>query len=105
MTPLQFEQLHEAEWLELEGLLKQLKGSHKKRGGLQGGRLAQLYRRTCEQLAMARARAYPAYQLDRLQQLTADAHQVIYQEHELGLIRLIKLFGTDFPCAVRAHKV
>ena len=104
MTPLQFEQQHEADWLELEGLLKQLKGSRKKRRDLQGSRLAQLYRRACEQLAMARERAYPVYQIDRLQQLTADAHQVIYQQNELGLRRLFNLFAVDFPCAVRAHK-
>lgn len=104
MTPLQFEQLHEADWLELEDCIKQLKGSRKKRRDLQGARLAQLYRRACEQLAMARERAYPAYQIDRLQKMTSDAHQAIYQQHELGLNRLAKLFTEDFPCAVRAHK-
>ncbi|MES1192488.1 MAG: stage II sporulation protein M [Steroidobacter sp.] len=103
MTPLQFEQQHEAEWLELEELLKQLRGSRKRRAALPGQRFAQLYRRACEQLAMARARSYPVYQIDRLQQLTADAHQVIYQQRELGLQRLIQLFSVDFPCAVRAH--
>ncbi|MBW8721787.1 MAG: stage II sporulation protein M [Polaromonas sp.] len=105
MTPLQFEQLHEAEWSELASLLKQLKGSKKNRASIDGHRLAQLYRRTCEQLAMARERAYPVYQIDHLQQLTADAHQIIYQQHELGLQRLIKLFAVDFPAAVRAHSV
>ena len=105
MTPLQFEQLHEPEWTELEALLKQLKGSRKNRNSLDGHRLAQLYRRACEQLAMARERAYPVYQIDRLQQLTADAHQVIYRQHEVGLERLGKLFMIDFPCTVRAHAV
>ncbi len=103
MTPLQFEQLHEAEWLELEELLNRLRGSRSKRASLPGNRLSQLYRRACEQLAMAHERAYPAYQIDRLQQLTANAHQVIYQQHELGVQRLIQLFTVDFPCAVRAH--
>ena len=103
MTPLQFEQLHEAEWLELEAMLKQLRGARSKRKALDGNRLTQLYRRACEQLAMARARAFPVYQIDRLQQLTANAHQAIYQQHELGLQRFIKLFSVDFPCAVRAH--
>lgn len=103
MTPLQFEQLHESEWLELEQLLRQLRGSRKGRATLAGDRLARLYRRSCEQLAMAQARSYPAYQIDRLQQLAADAHQVIYQQHELGLQRLIRLFTLEFPDAVRAH--
>jgi len=105
MTPLQFEQLHEAEWQELEDLLKQLKGSGKNRKLLNGHRLAQLYRLACEQLAMARERAYPVYQLDRLQQLTSDAHQAIYQQHDVGLHRFVRLFAVDFPCAVRSHAV
>jgi len=105
MTPLQFEQQHEAEWLELEELLKQLKSSRKKRNALDGHRFAQLYRRACEQLAMARERAYPVYQIDRLQHLTADAHQAIYQQHDVGLHKLVSMFAVDFPCAVRAHAV
>lgn len=104
MTPLQFEQTHETAWQELEQLLKQLHGSKKIRAALAGDRLAYLYRRACEQLAMAQARSYPAYMIERLQQLTADAHQVIYQQHELGVQKLIQLF-SDFPRAVRAHSV
>lgn len=104
MTPLQFEQLHEAEWSELEQLLIQLRrGTARQRAAIQGARLTQLYRHVCEQLALAQARAYPTYQIDRLQQLTADAHQAIYRRHELGWQRLIKLVARDFPQAVRAH--
>ena len=65
--------------------------------------VAALYRRACEQLALARARAYPAYLTDRLEQLTADAHQLIYQHAEVGLGRLQRMVARDFPRAVRAH--
>ena len=52
---------------------------------------------------MARARAYPAYLTDRLEQLTADAHQLIYQHAELGWSRLKRMVAYDFPRAVRAQ--
>jgi uncharacterized membrane protein SpoIIM required for sporulation len=105
MTPLQFETQHQAEWLELEGMLARLLGRRKARGGerISGVRLAMLYRRCCEQLALARSRAYPAYLLDRLERLTADAHQVIYQRRDFGLRRLQRMIAVDFPRAVRAQ--
>ena len=88
MTPLQFEQSHQHEWQELQTLLAQLHKSIRARSGdgkpIAGERVAALYRRACEQLALARARAYPAYLVDRLEQLTADAHQLIYQQVEFG---------------------
>jgi uncharacterized membrane protein SpoIIM required for sporulation len=106
MTPLQFEQLYAAEWNELETDLRLvLEGRLANRGGepVRGERVAALYRRACEHLALARARNYPRYLLDRLDRLTSDAHQVIYQRRELGWSRLRRLFAADFPRAVRAH--
>jgi len=107
MTPLQFEQSHQQEWNELQSLLAQLHKSVRARAAdgqpIAGERVAALYRRACEQLALARARAYPAYLTDRLEQLTADAHQLIYQHAELGWSRLKRLVAYDFPRAVRAQ--
>jgi len=107
MTPLQFEQSHQQEWDELQKLLAQLHKSIRGRAAdgkpIAGERVAALYRRVCEQLALARARAYPTYLTDRLEQLTADAHQVIYQHAELGWSRLKRMVAYDFPHAVRAH--
>jgi len=108
MTPLQFEQRYQPEWDELQELLTRL---HKPlrwwktapARAVDGERIAALYRRACEQLALARTRAYPAYLTERLEQLTADAHQLIYQQAELGLDRLKRLVACDFPRAVRAH--
>ncbi|HKE94207.1 MAG TPA: stage II sporulation protein M, partial [Povalibacter sp.] len=59
--------------------------------------------RVCEHLALARARAYPAHLTDRLDQLTSDAHQVIYQRREFGLSRLKGLIARDIPRTVRAN--
>jgi len=107
MTPLQFEALYQAEWDELETLLDRVLGrpGAGKRSALPedvpGARVAALYRRACEQLALARARSYPTYLVDRLERLTADGHQVIYRTHEFGLARLKKVLAVEFPRAVR----
>jgi uncharacterized membrane protein SpoIIM required for sporulation len=108
MTPLQFESTYQREWEELERSLDAIgKRGPKIKGGPKelpsGERIAELYRRACEHLALARARAYPAHLTERLDQLTADAHQAIYQRREFGLGRLRRLFAIDFPRAVRAH--
>jgi uncharacterized membrane protein SpoIIM required for sporulation len=107
MTPLHFEALYQGEWQKLEAALQILLGERKatrdQKKTLRGEEIAALYRRACEHLALARARSYPAYLLDRLERLTADAHQVIYQRRELGIGHLRRIFATDFPRAVRAH--
>jgi uncharacterized membrane protein SpoIIM required for sporulation len=108
MTPLQFEQLYQDVWTELESQLDEvLRGRSKRKDAkpVNGERLAELYRRACEHLALARARAYPAYIQDRLDRLTAEAHQVIYQHRGLGFARITRFFAADFPRAVRAHAV
>ena len=113
MTPLQFENQYQSEWDELERSLdaigkrgpkikERLKGGGPKEAP-SGERIAELYRRACEHLALARARAYPAHVTERLDQLTHDAHQAIYQRREFGMGRLRRLFAVDFPRAVRAH--
>jgi uncharacterized membrane protein SpoIIM required for sporulation len=103
MTPLSFEALYQDEWQELEALLDQVLKRAKPAGeAVRGERIAALYRRACEHLALARARAYPAYLLDRLERLTADAHQVIYQRRELGAASFWRFATYEFPTAVRA---
>jgi uncharacterized membrane protein SpoIIM required for sporulation len=104
MTPLEFEARYQADWDELEQLLKNLRMRFgRRRAPAPGDRFASLYRRACEQLAMARARAYPAHIIDRLNQLTSDAHQVIYRERGFGFSRLLKVINEDFPNAGRAQ--
>jgi uncharacterized membrane protein SpoIIM required for sporulation len=105
MTPHHFEQLYQAEWDELRALLARIRNEKtgKNAEPVHGERVAALYRRACEHLALARARAYPAYIIDRLEQITADAHQAIYQQSELGLAGLKRLAVIEFPRAVRAQ--
>src|SRR4051812_22472379 len=105
MTPLQFEALYREQWAELETLLDSLLGRTPAaaREEVPGVRVAALYRRACEQLALARARSYPAYLIDRLERLTAEGHQAIYRQHDFGVARVTAMLAFDFPCAVRAH--
>jgi uncharacterized membrane protein SpoIIM required for sporulation len=107
MTPLRFEQMYQDEWTELETLLDRVVGRRIEKPALRatvsGARLASLYRRACEQLALAQARSYPAYIVDRLERITANAHQLIYHRREFGLAGVRGLVTVDFPSAVRTH--
>jgi uncharacterized membrane protein SpoIIM required for sporulation len=107
MTPLQFEALYQADWAELETLLDRVLGRPGKRSAthddVSGARVATLYRRACGQLALARARSYPAYLVDRLDRLTVDGHQAIYSQREFGIARLKHALAVGFPRAVRAQ--
>jgi uncharacterized membrane protein SpoIIM required for sporulation len=109
VTPLQFEKTYEDEWAELEAALGQLRRQRRtsetlRHSSLSGARIAALYRRACEQLALARARCYPAYIVERLEHMTSDAHQLIYHRPEYGIARLRRIITTEFPSAVRRHR-
>jgi uncharacterized membrane protein SpoIIM required for sporulation len=106
MTPLRFEELYQAEWAELDRFLDKQAGriTIGDQAPVSAARAAALYRRACEHLALARARSYPAYIVTRLERLTAEAHQRIYQQREFGAARLRQMAAVDFPRTVRAHK-
>ena len=108
MTPLRFEEMYQAEWAELETLVDRVLKRRTPGGAgpnapapVSGERVAALYRRACEHLALARARSYPTYIVDRLERLTAEAHQVIYHRREFAFSRVVRLATVDFPRAVR----
>jgi uncharacterized membrane protein SpoIIM required for sporulation len=108
MTPLQFEAQYAADWQALEGQVRQCLESGKRRAkdqaAIQGEQFTALYRRCCEQLALARERAYPAYLVERLEQVTADAHQLIYQHRGFRIAGLTDLLLKTFPRSVRLHR-
>jgi uncharacterized membrane protein SpoIIM required for sporulation len=109
MTPLQFESQYAERWDELETVLDRLDGAKDKkaRGARQridAARVAALYRSACEQLALARSREYPAYLVDRLEQLTQRAHQRVYHRSVPATGRLSRLLLVGIPQAVRAHR-
>lgn len=106
MTPLRFEELHAAEWTELDTMLEQVRQPRRGRVSVMHvsqaspERIAAVYRKTCEHLALARERAYPAYLVARLERLTGEAHQLIYQQRPVGLDALRHLLVAGFPAAV-----
>jgi len=102
VTPLQFEQLYDKDWVELELCLERHAAAPSARS-ISGARFTALYRQTCGHLAIARSRAYPAHLVDRLEHLTAQCHQLIYQQREFGIGWLARIIAHDFPVAVRAH--
>ena len=105
MNPLQFEARHRTEWEELRSLLEGLRarGAQREAAAASGARIALLYRRCCEHLALATTRGYPSHIVDTLQQLSAEAHQLIYQRRDFSVAGLARLLRVDIPRAVRAH--
>ena len=119
MTPLQFESRQHARWDELEQALAAIETGRKPKtkaakedkaakraataAAIDPAHFAALYRAACEDLALARSRAYPVHLTTRLEDLTARAHQLIYRRSDYGLARLKRLALIDFPQAVRAH--
>lgn len=114
LTPRQFEARYEPCWVELERGLAGLDAGRRPRKPKAGeyptdsaplpgaARVARLYRQCCEHLALARERGYPPHLVDRLEALTARAHQRIYRRHDFGLGALRDLVLYDAPAAVRA---
>lgn len=107
MTPLHFEQMYEGDWAELDAAVNRVLGrapaDGAPNGPVSGARVVALYRRTCEHLALARARSYPTHLIDRLERLTGDAHQAIYRDRAVSLGRVREVLQSTFPRAVRAH--
>jgi uncharacterized membrane protein SpoIIM required for sporulation len=127
MTSLQFESRQSARWDELEQALAAIEANRKSKkdkqdkradptgskdearrsaaaaAAIDPARFAALYRAACEDLALARSRAYPVHLTARLEDLTARAHQLIYRQTDYGLARLKRLMLIDFPQSVRAH--
>ncbi|MFZ2990859.1 stage II sporulation protein M [Ideonella sp.] len=131
MTPAQFDRQHQAVWDELTGLLDALEQGKRllPRGwrpwrrrpaaapaptgtasaqplpASDPARLAALYRRSCEHLALARSRNYPVSRVAALEALTGRAHQAIYRHHGNPLRGVGWLLRRQVPASVRQHRV
>lgn len=100
MSPLQFEQRHAAEWAALEAALDALENRNK---GADAAAAARGYRRVCEQLAVARSRAYPLHLAERLDTLAQRAHRLLYRERPAFGEGLRRLLLVSFPRTLRAE--
>jgi uncharacterized membrane protein SpoIIM required for sporulation len=98
VTALEFETLYESRWAELEASLRRTPRE------LDPERFLELYRMCCEHLSLATARGFPAYVIERLANITAAAHQIVYRQSGFGLARLSQALLVRFPAMVRAHR-
>jgi uncharacterized membrane protein SpoIIM required for sporulation len=98
VTPLEFETSNASRWREFEALLG------KTDRDLDPENFLRLYRGCCEHLALAQARGFPAHVIERLAIMTAQGHQIVYRQRDLGLRRVGALLLQRFPAAVRAHR-
>ena len=98
MTPLEFESRYESRWAELEASLRLAPRE------LDPERFLELYRMCCEHLSLAQARGFPAYVIERLANITARAHQIVYRQSGFGFTRLSRTLMVRFPAMVRAHR-
>jgi uncharacterized membrane protein SpoIIM required for sporulation len=98
MTARDFEHAYQAQWGELEQAVS--RGDK----ALDPERFLFLYRTTCEHLALAEARGFPAPLVSRLSSVTARAHQIVYRQTDLGFGRIARTLMHTFPAEVRAHR-
>ena len=96
---------HRKEWERLEAWLTNQSGDKpaKKLGRLGLDGFPQAYRRLCQQLALARTRAYSPELVERLQSLVQQGHQFMYRTRrpEWSVVRRFIVAG--FPRLVRAE--
>ena len=98
MSPLQFEARHGAEWSALERLLDDIEAGRR----ADAAAAARSYRRLCEQLALAQARAYPLHLAERLDALAHRAHRLIYRTPPRGFAQLADFVRSGFPRRLRS---
>jgi uncharacterized membrane protein SpoIIM required for sporulation len=96
-----FENRHQADW---QAFAEQLDALERGTTDLQQCLgFAAAYRRLCQQLALAQARAYSNHLTEQLQQLVLRGHQQFYRHHSPLGAQLIGFLLAGFPRLVRAE--
>ena len=91
-----FEAVHESDWQELERLLGDDRTSAPGNADF-----PRLYRRICQQLALARDRAYGPGLVDRLNALALRGHRVLYGADGIRRNQLAEFFLRQLPRVAR----
>jgi uncharacterized membrane protein SpoIIM required for sporulation len=98
-----FEQQHQHQWQRLQELLESeplSKGDHLR----DVAEFPRLYRQVCQHLALARARHYTPWLIERLNHLVLSGHQQLYRHRQIGLgQRVATFFARDLARSVRAE--
>ncbi len=93
---------HEADWAELEALLKRIeKRSIRALSVDEAMRLPVLYRATLSSLSIARATSLDRALIDYLEPLCTRAYLTVYGVRTTAVEGIIAFFKTDWPAAVR----
>lgn len=94
---------HRKEWERLEAWLASQSGDKPatKLGPLGLGGFPQAYRRLCQQLALARTRAYSPELVERLQALVQQGHQFMYRTRRPDWSVVRRFIAAGFPRLVR----
>ena len=104
MNQQEFDERYESQWKELAIMLDRLE---RKRGTakmqIDVGAFPFLYRRACQQLALARDRDYAAHLIDRLNQLVLRGNQHLYQARAGLWSRFLRSVAGGFPALVRKN--
>ena len=103
MNQQDFVARYQSDWQTFANLLDDMEGSGRKRvknpDGV--GEFPYLYRRVCQQLALARDRDYAAHLIDRLNLLVLRAHQHLYEARAGALSAIVYAAAVKFPRAIR----
>lgn len=97
-----FEAQHTILWDKMEQwLLIALANPNSKKLPPYEGDFSHDYRHLCQHLSLARERLYSSHLIERLHQLTMNAHQILYAAKSGYLSAFILLLIRDFPYAIR----
>jgi uncharacterized membrane protein SpoIIM required for sporulation len=100
----QFERANGDDWRTLEHLLEALEGETKRRPEAQElTTLPALYRRVCNDYALAHARGYSPRLVDHIHQLVKRAHNQLYRPDARPWWRILEFIWVAFPHTVRTN--
>ena len=105
MNQQEFTTRYEPDWEAFAHMLEVLEsGKHRRRRNPEDvTEFPLLYRRLCQQLALARDRDYAAHLVDRLNQLVLRGHQFLYEARAGVWSRFLHAAVVDIPVQVRAE--
>jgi uncharacterized membrane protein SpoIIM required for sporulation len=105
MNQEEFVRRYESDWQTVTDLLDAMEGRGGKRvknpKGI--GNFPFLYRRVCQQLALARDRDYAAHLIDRLNSLVLRGHQHLYEARAGTWSGFVQAVAVKFPNQIRSQ--
>lgn len=93
-----FEANWSSQWHRFEDQLDQLEKARQSRPAMPG--FTQAYRQICHHLALAQARQYSPYLIDRLNRLALRGHQQLYKKRSSFLQQCLHFIGYGFPQSI-----